>query len=390
VDHGKTTLTKSLSGVWTDRHSEEIKRGISIRMGYANCTFYKCPKCPEPECYTSEPKCTKCGGKAEFLRKVSFVDAPGHETLIATMLSGAAIMDALMLVIAADEECPQPQTKEHLMAASILGIKNVIVIQNKVDIVPKEKALENKKQIETFLKSMGISAMIIPIAANFDANKDVLIAAIQEFMPTPKRSSEKGFMMYVARSFDINKPGFKISELKGGVIGGSISKGTLKIGDTVEIKPGLKTIRQNKPHWNPIKTKVISINEGEEELGEAHSGGLLAIRTELDPSLTKSDALIGGVAGTPGTLPSVLNEIDCKVHLLDLGLKESDMVPKVNEPLMINLGTTTTVGIVSKQLGKLEYNLSLKLPVVANKKSRFAIAKKIDMKWRLIGFGVIS
>ena len=390
MDHGKTTLTKSLSGVWTDRHSEEIKRGISIRMGYANCTFYKCPKCPEPECYTSEPKCTKCGGKAEFLRKVSFVDAPGHETLIATMLSGAAIMDALMLVIAADEECPQPQTKEHLMAASILGIKNVIVIQNKVDIVPKEKALENKKQIETFLKSMGISAMIIPIAANFDANKDVLIAAIQEFMPTPKRSSEKGFMMYVARSFDINKPGFKISELKGGVIGGSISKGTLKIGDTVEIKPGLKTIRQNKPHWNPIKTKVISINEGEEELGEAHSGGLLAIRTELDPSLTKSDALIGGVAGTPGTLPSVLNEIDCKVHLLDLGLKESDMVPKVNEPLMINLGTTTTVGIVSKQLGKLEYNLSLKLPVVANKKSRFAIAKKIDMKWRLIGFGVIS
>ncbi|MBM3309861.1 MAG: translation initiation factor IF-2 subunit gamma, partial [Candidatus Altiarchaeales archaeon] len=71
VDHGKTTLTKALSGIWTDTHSEEIKRGISIRLGYADCEFYKCAKCGEPECYCTAPKCPKCGSQTKFLRKVS-------------------------------------------------------------------------------------------------------------------------------------------------------------------------------------------------------------------------------------------------------------------------------------------------------------------------------
>src|SRR5512136_1429813 len=86
VDHGKTTLTKALTGEWTDRHSEEVKRGISIKLGYADAAFYKCKSCPDPEGYTNKPVCPKCGGEAELLRTVSFVDSPGHETLMATML----------------------------------------------------------------------------------------------------------------------------------------------------------------------------------------------------------------------------------------------------------------------------------------------------------------
>ena len=81
VDHGKTTLTKALSGIWTDTHSEETKRGISIRLGYADIEFRKCPECDEPECYTTSEKCEHCGSETELIRKVSFVDAPGHETL---------------------------------------------------------------------------------------------------------------------------------------------------------------------------------------------------------------------------------------------------------------------------------------------------------------------
>ena len=139
VDHGKTTLTKALSGIWTDTHSEETKRGISIRLGYADIEFRKCPNCGEPECYTTSKKCEICGSETELIRKVSFVDAPGHETLMATMLSGAAIMDGAVLVIAANESCPQPQTKEHLMALDVIGVKDVIVVQNKIDIVSKER-----------------------------------------------------------------------------------------------------------------------------------------------------------------------------------------------------------------------------------------------------------
>jgi len=135
VDHGKTTLVKSLSGVWTDQHSEEVKRGISIRLGYADATFRKCPSCPAPDAYTVKEKCEHCGSETKVLRTVSFVDSPGHETLMATMLCGAAIMDGAVLVISANEPCPQPQTKEHLMALNITGIDRIVIVQNKIDLM---------------------------------------------------------------------------------------------------------------------------------------------------------------------------------------------------------------------------------------------------------------
>jgi translation initiation factor 2 subunit 3 len=135
VDHGKTTLTEKLTGKWTDTHSEEIKRGITIRLGYADVTFRKCPQCAEPDCYMTGKTCPIHNVPTEFLRKVSFVDAPGHESLMATMLSGAAIIDGALLLVAANEFCPQPQTREHLMALEMSGINNLIIVQNKIDLV---------------------------------------------------------------------------------------------------------------------------------------------------------------------------------------------------------------------------------------------------------------
>src|SRR3989344_1695959 len=199
VDHGKTTLTQALSGIWTDTHSEEIKRGITIRLGYANVSIYKCRKCKN------------CGNKAEFQRKVSLVDAPGHETLMATMLSGAAIMDSALLVIAANEECPQPQTREHLMALEITGIKSIIIVQNKIDLVNEEEARKNYDQIKKFVDgSIAKDAPIIPISAQHDINIDALLEAIEVNFKTPKRDLSKDPIMFVARSFDINKPGLEI------------------------------------------------------------------------------------------------------------------------------------------------------------------------------------
>jgi len=152
VDHGKTTLVQTLSGKWTDTHSEEIKRGITIRLGYADVNFYKCPNCPEPDCYSVKKECLTCGKPAEFLRKISLVDAPGHESLMATMLCGSAIMDGALLLVSAAETCPQPQTREHLQALEIVGIENLIVIQNKIDLVKEDQAKKNYEEIKTFLK----------------------------------------------------------------------------------------------------------------------------------------------------------------------------------------------------------------------------------------------
>src|SRR3989344_6901767 len=112
VDHGKTTLTERLSGKWTDTHSEELKKGITIRLGYADAIIRICEKCSK---YTVKETC-QCGGKVKVSRKVSFVDAPGHESLMATMLAGSMLMDGAPLLVAANEQCPQPQTREHIMA----------------------------------------------------------------------------------------------------------------------------------------------------------------------------------------------------------------------------------------------------------------------------------
>ncbi|MEE9565119.1 MAG: translation initiation factor IF-2 subunit gamma [Candidatus Hydrothermarchaeaceae archaeon] len=393
VDHGKTTLTQALSGIWTDRHSEEIKRGISIRLGYASTTFRKCPKCPEPQAYTTEKACKQCKTKSEALREVSFVDAPGHETLMATMLSGAAIMDGAVLVIAANEDCPQPQTKEHLMALDIVGIKNIVVVQNKIDMVPKDKVKENYKQIKAFLKgTVAEKAPIIPIAARHSANTDVLIQEIEKVIPTPKRDPKKPYRMFIARSFDVNKPGTLPEGLVGGVVGGSLIQGKIKIDDPVEIRPGIKIEEDNKTIWKPLTTEVTSLMTGEKNSKSAKPGGLIGIGTKLDSSLTKADGLLGGILGKPSILPSVLGKLTLETHLLQrvVGTKEELEVEdiKTSELLMLNAGTTTTVGVVTSATdGKTE--IRLKLPVCVDRGMRAAISRRIGARWRLIGHGNI-
>ena len=261
VDHGKTTLTQALSGVWTDTHSEERKRGISIKLGYADTAFYKTKK---GQYYATGRR--PDGGDDidnELQRVVSFVDAPGHETLMAIMITGASIMDGAMLMVAANETCPQPQTREHLMALEIAGIENIVIVQNKIDLVSKERALESYQEVKSFLKgTIAENAPVIPVSAHHDVNLDILIDAIEQTIPTPDRSKDKRSIMHVARSFDINRPGTRPSKLRGGVIGGSIVEGEFNDGDEVIIGPGRKIEKGNKSTWEPIEAVISSMQGG--------------------------------------------------------------------------------------------------------------------------------
>jgi len=224
-----TTLTKAITGVWTDKHSEEIMRGITIKLGYADAAIYRCPDLPDPEAYTTDP--SACPG-AELKRVISIVDAPGHETLMGTMLSGAAIMDGAILVIAANEPCPRPQTREHLTAVQIIGVTDIVVAQNKVDVVDDRRAYENYEEIRRFLEETPYAdAPIIPISAQHNANIDVLLRAIVEHIRVPERDLASPPLMYIVRSFDVNKPGTRPRDLVGGVVGGSILRGKLRVGD---------------------------------------------------------------------------------------------------------------------------------------------------------------
>jgi translation initiation factor 2 subunit 3 len=381
VDHGKTTITKALTGKWTDTHSEEVKRGITIRLGYADAVIRYC------DCgtYTVQEKCPKCGKPAKAKRTVAFVDAPGHETLMAVMISGSAIMDGAMLVIAANEPCPQPQTEEHLMALEMMGIKNIIIIQNKVDVVSREEAVKHHDQIKAFVKgTVAENAPIIPVAAHHGINIDAICKAIEEVVPTPQRDLTKPARMMVARSFDVNKPGTEIAKLLGGVIGGSLVQGQLKLGDRIEIRPGISKGEK----WVPVVTEVTGLNTVGKKVESAGPGGLIGVATKLDPALTKTDKLVGNIAGKEGTLPQVYNELTLDVKLMDrvIGVEKPEPI-KLNEPLVINVGTATTIGFLQSMK---PFTLKLKRPVCGDKGWKAAISRRINNRWRLVGYGTIA
>ena len=389
VDHGKTTLTQMITGKFTDEHSEELKKGISIRLGYADFTLRKCPQCKDEKAYTTFKKCFYHNTDTQEIRKFSIVDVPGHETLMATVLTGASLIDGAILVIAANEKCPQPQTEEHLAALDLVGIKNIVIVQNKIDLVSKERALENYKEIKEFIKgTVAEKAPIIPVSAQDRINIDVLLKVIDETIPEPKHNLNAFPKMLIARSFDVNKPGTEINKLVGGVIGGSILEGMFKKGDEIEIVPGIKI----KDKYEPVRTKITHIYRGNQEVDKGTPGGLIALSTDLDPSLTKSDKLVGHVVGRPGKTPPVWNKLKLEIHLMErvVGKEETIKIDSVkqNEPLLMNVGTARTIGICTKPGNTSEF--ILKLPVSASVGDKVALSKQINGRWRLIGYGIIK
>ena len=387
IDHGKTTLLYRLSGKWTDTHSEELKRGITIKLGYADVVINKCPECNK---FTREKEC--CGKPSEPFRYVSFVDVPGHEMLMATMLSGAAIIDAALLLVAANEPCPRPQTKEHLIALQAKGLKNILIVQNKIHLVTREQAMQNYQEIKAFTKgTIAENAPIIPISAQQSVNLDAIYEHIAK-MAVPERDLKSEAVFFVARSFDINKPGTTPEQLKGGVLGGTLKQGILKVGDDIEIKPGMTLKKHDKTEYIPLKTKILGLQVGNNKLERAEPSGSLAIQTELDPLMAKSDNLSGCVVGKAGKLQDATFSLKLKTSMFKevLGTEKHEEVAaiKTNEPLLLSVNTSVSLGTV-KTARKDEVELMLKIPVIALKNSKVGIARNYSGHWRLIGYGEI-
>jgi translation initiation factor 2 subunit 3 len=392
VDHGKTTLIQALTGTWTSVHSQELKRGITIRVGYSDAAFYKCKNCEPPLGYSTTPKCPNCGSESELSRVVSFVDSPGHESLMANMLSGAALMDGALLLIAANQKVPQPQTKEHLLALQILGIQQIVIVQNKVDLISYKEASANYSDIVKFVKgTKAAKSPIIPISAQSRLNIDALIGAIEETIPTPKREETKEPVMHVLRSFDVNKPGTVIKNIKGGVIGGSLTQGVFSVGDEIEIKPGI--LNQKKNTYEPIRTKIVSLGTAAGIVDSVKPGGLVAIGTKLDPSMTRSDSLVGSVIGKPDTLPENSIQAKLEVNLFDSAVgtvNDIKVMPiQAGESLRLNIGTAPVLAKVNKVKAE-KIEVQFKRPVCLFDSSNVAISRKIEDRWRLIGAGIVG
>ncbi|MEQ2185899.1 Eukaryotic translation initiation factor 2 subunit 3 [Goodea atripinnis] len=327
VAHGKSTVVKAISGVHTVRFKNELERNITIKLGYANAKVYKLddPSCPRPECYrscgSSTPdefptdipgtkgnfKLVRYGCKETIVavqtlcclpdRHVSFVDCPGHDILMATMLNGAAVMDAALLLIAGNESCPQPQTSEHLAAIEIMKLKHILILQNKIDLVKESQAKEQYEQILAFVQAgvllsvksaesadvspagtVAEGAPIIPISAQLKYNIEVVCEYIDKKIPVPIRdfTSEPrliGRNKTDQVSFDVNKPGCEVDDLKGGVAGGSILKGVLK---EIEVRPGIVSKdHEGKLMCKPIFSKIVSLFAEHNDLQYAAPGGLI-------------------------------------------------------------------------------------------------------------------
>ncbi|KAJ5112322.1 hypothetical protein N7532_000367 [Penicillium argentinense] len=409
VAHGKSTVVKAISGVQTVRFKNELERNITIKLGYANAKIYKCdnPACPRPTCYKSyssdkevDPPCERdgCEGRYRLLRHVSFVDCPGHDILMSTMLSGAAVMDAALLLIAGNETCPQPQTSEHLAAIEIMKLNHIVILQNKVDLMREDNALQHYQSILKFIRgTVADGSPVIPISAQLKYNIDAVNEYLTTSIPVPVRTFDQAPHMMVIRSFDVNKPGAEIDELKGGVAGGSILSGVLKVNDEIEIRPGLVTKDENgKIQCRPIFSRIESLFAEHNNLNYAIPGGLIGVGTRIDPTLCRADRLVGFVLGHRSRLPAIYTEIEVNYFLLRrlLGVKTADgkqaKVAKLakNEVLMVNIGSTATG---AKVLGvKADAaKLSLTSPACTEVGEKIAISRRIDKHWRLIGWANI-
>lgn len=408
VAHGKSTVVKAISGVQTVRFKNELERNITIKLGYANAKVYKCNNadCPRPGNYRSfksdkevDPDCERagCGGKYELLRHVSFVDCPGHDILMSTMLSGAAVMDAALLLIAGNESCPQPQTSEHLAAIEIMKLNHIIILQNKVDLMREASAEEHYQSILKFIRgTVADGSPIIPISAQLKYNIDAINEALVSKIPVPIRDFTATPHMIVIRSFDVNKPGAEIEDLKGGVAGGSILTGVLKLGDEIEIRPGIVTRTDEGIKCKPIFSRIVSLFAENNDLKFAVPGGLIGVGTRVDPTLCRADRLVGFVLGLKGRLPSIYCDLEVNYFLLRrlLGVKTADgkqaKVAKLtkNEVLMVNIGSTATgakVIAVKADVAKLQ----LTSPACTQDGEKIALSRRIEKHWRLIGWATI-
>ena len=367
---GKTTFVKRVTGKITQQTEVEAKKGSTIRLGYANCYIFKCNTCKTPSCYSSGPYsmtekvCDQCKGKTKIVKKISFLDCPGHENLTSVMLGGKCIMDYTILICSAvcEEPIPAVQMWEHLVTTQIAGIQNKMTCINKVELLKmssrvqyREQLTEKLNHIDKFIgKYDNCDKLVIPISALQGVNMDLALErlATLENKPRDLKSSPR---MIVARSFDINNPK-KLesdSKLKGGTLGGSLSRGYIKVGDIVLIYPGyIKldstgeitakrpieksetdskdkngkdkngkdkngkdkkkkkkkekkekeykkiSIKYNNWKYIPVEAKVLSMRTETEDIKCATPGGLVGIQTDIDPGLSRDNRMLGNLMTT--------------------------------------------------------------------------------------------
>ena len=395
VSHGKTTITRQLTDTRTQRYQSEKLSNKTIKLGYANSKIYKNPETgdlfatPSSTVSFFDPETDQ---KCVLVRHFSLVDCPGHEQYMSTMIGGTVLMDAAMIIIAANELVPQPQTYEHLLALSHSNISNYLVLQNKLDLITKKETHINLESIHKFLTgSPACDAPIIPISAEMGNGVNNVIQSIMNGFPAIRNDDlNKPVRMIIVRSFKSNSPGTKIADLVGSVIGGSIIQGVLRLGDYLELRPGV--LRKNsagKAIIQPLIAKVTSLKCEGNKLEYAVPGGLIGVGLSIDSGLSVSDKLVGFVAGEPGSFDDevslITNDIVCRYHAITSPDGKKIKLKKKNQQLTVVANGAMTVPATVSDNSKKIVTLSLKVPIAVEVDSKLALM----FGGKLIGSAVV-
>lgn len=385
VSDGKSTLVAKLTGIKTQRHTDELKRNITINQGYGNLKIFD----DSINYYTTDSTSTNDTTDHKLVNHISFVDCPGHHELIQTMLSSLVLMDGAIVVIGVNQPLSQkPQLIQHLAAVKLGKINKIIICMNKIDLVSKDILRERKHELDKLLAEFEIKPYaIIPTCFNKKINMKYVIKAIMELFNPEEyiQRSTNNPIFRVSRSFDINKAGTDWSQVVGGVIGGSLFSGKLQVGDKIEIRPGqLSKDKQGKFMCTPITTTILSIKTDTTELNEIIPGGLIGIRTDLDPYYCKHNGLAGQVVGKVGTLPDVTNEISLNINIVSsFGFVWN---PKVNDLLMLQIGTKMCEAKLIK-INKDIYSLALTKPICISNNQHIIVCCLVNKILKIVGEG---
>lgn len=396
VSHGKSTLIRSLTGVATQRYQKEKERNITIKLGYANCKLFRDPETNAIFSHHSTTRTAKnpeTGTELELLYNISFVDCPGHQAYMATMVSGSKIMDHAMVIVAANERIPQPQTHQHLLALGYSRISHLSFALNKMDLVREKDALKIKGRLDTYLVSQDLSGgPVYPISAAMGTNVNqychYLASQVSQHLPHVISQSEKPLRMAIVRSYNVNRPNTPLNEMVGAVVGGTIQSGVLSVGDQVELRPGVVHMKDGKKVIQPLVARVISLESDKNAMQTAIPGGLVGVNLSIYAGLSNNDRLKGQVMGHVGQMPNIYNKIIGKYSIIDMRASEDDQLPVLTERSQVNVIVNGTMNVSakimafkpSKKAGKGKIGFELSPPVVMDLEEDNDIVIMLDPK----------
>ena len=385
VNDGKSTLVKVLTGIMTQKHSSEQKRNITINQGFGNMKIWQ-----HNNNYITTDSTTDNIENYELVNHISFVDCPGHQELIKTTLGALELMYGAIVVIAVDQPLTmKPQLMQHLAAAKLGGIERIIICMNKIDLVPKEVLMKRKEELDTILHKYDIIPFaIIPTCFNKNIGINYLIKAIMYlFNPMDLIKKENVGLFSISRTFDINKPGTDWNNVMGGVIGGTLSSGTISVGEKLEIRPGIISVTKSGTSWQPIIINITSIKTDTTNLDFASPGGLIGLGTDLDPFYCKKNKLVGHVAGVVGMMPNVFTNINININIIDtFGFTWE---PKLKDNVSLKIGTNMYLSKLV-QIKDNMYTFELNSPVCIVDMSNIIICKEIDKILRVVAVAKLS